>query len=369
MKNIEEIFKKLDIKLSKTAVKSFNKLPYTTVNGIHDNKAEEDICWWTNGFWPSLMWLMYSATGKDVYLKTARNAQNMLEGAFLNREGLHHDVGFMFYLAHGVDYRLTGNLDSRRTALYAADILAARFMPKGGFIRAWNDEEKLNRQGWTIIDCMMNLPLLYWASDELNVSSYRDIAKTHADMALTDHIRPDGSVVHICIHNPDTGELLKTLGGQGYAEGSAWSRGQSWAIYGFIQSYLHTHEKRYLEASKKTSDYFIEHLKDDYVPKSDFTAPETPVIYDSTAGAIAACGMITLANTLPDEEGKKYLDAAVKIIDSIASRFCDWSDFEDSIVQMGSESYHGEKGQIPIIYGDYYFTEAVTLLLDYKRTN
>ncbi|MBQ8002132.1 MAG: glycoside hydrolase family 88 protein [Clostridia bacterium] len=368
MDYINEIWNKLDKKLSGTAVKSFDKIPYTTINGVHDNKAQTDITWWTNGFWPALMLLMYNTTGKEVYLNTFLNGERMLDDAFKNRDWLHHDVGFMWHLSSGAHYRLTGDKLSRSRALFAADMLVARFMPKGGFIRAWNDEENLDRTGWTIIDCMMNIPLLYWASDELNVSNYRDIAMMHADMTLRDHIRPDGSVNHICIHN-SAGELTETLGGQGYCQGSAWSRGQAWAIYGFAQSYTHTKAARYLDAARKTADFFIASLGDSFIPVSDFRAPKEPVIYDTTAGAIAACGMITLAGALDKEEGRAYLDTAIKIITETESRFCDWSEEEDSIVQMGSESYHGKKGQLPIIYGDYYFAEAVSLLMGFDRTN
>lgn len=369
MKNIELIWEKLDKKLSKTAIKSFDKIPYTTQNGVHDNMAQNDITWWTNGFWPGLCLLMYNGTKKDVYLECARNAQKLLDEAFRKRDGLHHDVGFMWHLSSGADYRLTGDKTARTRALFAADMLAARFMPQGGFIRAWNDEEDLDRTGWTIIDCMMNIPLLYWASDELNVSNYREIAITHADMTLHDHIRPDGSVNHICVHDTKTGELIKTLGGQGYGEGSAWSRGQAWAIYGFAQSYNHTKDIKYLDAAKKCANYFIASLQGEFVPVSDFRAPKEPVIYDTTAGVIAACGMITIANSLPENEGAMYLDAAIKIITETEERFCDWSDNEDSILQMGSESYHSEKGQLPIIYGDFYLAEAVSLLMGFDRTN
>ncbi len=369
MDYIKNIWEKLDKKLSKTAVKSFNKIPYTSLNGTHDNKAETDITWWTNGFWPALCLIMYNGTGNEVYLKTARNAQLLLDEAFKNRDGLHHDVGFMWHLSSGADYRITGDKSARTRALFAADMLAARYMPKGGFIRAWNDEEGLDRTGWTIIDCMMNIPLLYWASDELKVSSYRDIAVSHADITLRDHIRPDGSVNHICTHDTETGALITSLGGQGYGEGSCWSRGQAWAIYGFAQSYTHTKDVRYLDAAKKCANYFIASLTDLCVPVSDFRAPKEPVLYDTTAGVIAACGMITIAQNLPENEGRLYLDYAVKIIKDTEENFCNWEDSEDSIVQMGSESYHTQKGQLPIIYGDFYFAEAVSLLMGFNRTN
>lgn len=369
MDAIHTIWQKLDTKLSLTAQKSFNKLPYTTINSTHDNMAQTDITWWTNGFWPGLMLIMYNATKNPAYLKTARNAEALLNTAFAHRDNLHHDVGFMWHLSAGADYRLTGNPTARTYALFAADMLAARYMPRGGYIRAWNNENNVRRDGWTIIDCMMNLPLLYWASDELGVSNYRDVAISHANITLRDHLRPDGSVSHICVHSPETGECLTHLAGQGYSDTSCWSRGQAWAIYGFAQSFFHTHITSYLDAAKRAANYFIASLGDDPIPKSDFRAPLTPVIYDTTAGVIAACGMILLSELLPSCEGKVYLDTAIKILLETDKRFCNWSQTEDSIVQMGSESYHSDKGQLPIIYGDYYFAEAVSMLMGFGRTN
>ncbi len=366
MNDFEIIWEKLENKLSKTAVKSREKLPYTTFDGVHDDKSETDICWWTNGFWPGLMWIMYNATGKEDYLITARKAEEKLDRAFYLRDGLHHDVGFMWHLSCGADYRLTGSEDARVRALYAADFLAARYRLNGGFIRAWNAENGDDREGWTIIDCMMNIPLLYWASGETGDERYKEIAMSHADMTLRDHVRGDGSVNHICVHDPKTGELIKTLGGQGYGEGSSWSRGQAWAIYGFVQSYMKTGEERYFDAAKRCANYFIAMTVEDAVPQSDFRAPKGKILYDTTAGVIAACGMIEIANC-GGEAAYRY--AAERIVRETAERFCDFTPDEDSVVQMGSESYHSEKGQLPIIYGDFYFAEALSLTLGFGRTN
>lgn len=358
---IEETWSKLDKKLSVVAKKSFDKIPYTSVDGVHDSKVEGNkIGWWTNGFWPGLMWIMYAGTKKDVYKATAENAENLLDGALKNFDCLHHDVGFMWHISSGANYRLTGNQASRTRALYAANVLGGRYNIKGGFIRAWNGDDCIGR---TIIDSMMNIPLLYWASRETRDPRYAHIAKAHADMTIRDHVRPDGSVVHGVNHDIDTGELIDTVGGQGYCVGSSWSRGQSWAVYGFALSYRHTGEQRYLDTAKRVAHYFIAACCDDYLPKCDFRSPEEPVIYDATAGAITACGLIEIAKHVPENEKRMYLNAAIKMLKAMEEKFCNWDENVDSIVHYGTERYGGGEHK-PIIYGDFYFAEAIYMLND-----
>lgn len=309
---IEQTWKKLDAKLSRTAVKSRYKLPYTTKDGVHTDMAKSDIAWWTNGFWGGLMWLMYEATGNPEYSTTAKVSESILERSFEEDiDGLHHDVGFMFHLTSGASYRLTGDKRSRKNNLVAAMMLASRYNIKGEFIRAWNIE---NSEGWTIIDSMLNIPLLYWASEEVKDDRFKYIAVAQADMATRDHVRENGTINHIVMHDPtQPNKVLGTRGGQGYAEGSCWSRGQSWAVYGFILSYIHTGDKKYLDTARKVTDLFIQETeKTDWLPLVDFNQPPFPVKYDSTAGAIAACGMIEIARSLEGEEADKYLSSAIR---------------------------------------------------------
>ncbi|MCK9478208.1 MAG: glycoside hydrolase family 88 protein [Firmicutes bacterium] len=356
-----EIWAKVEEKLLRTAVSSREKLPYTTIKGIHnDCLSEKDIHKWTNGFWPGLMWLMYADTKNAEYRKTAERAEELLDGALINFEALDHDVGFIWHISSGVNYRLAGNEQSKNRALFAAASLASRFNLKGNYIRAWPNRPEADTTGWTIIDSMMNLPLLYWASKHLKDNRFRWIAEAHANKTITSHIRPDGSVNHIVSHDPLTGEIIETLGGQGYGVGSCWSRGQAWAVYGFILSYIHTGNIEYLNAAKSTAHYFISNLKGDYLTLCDFRSPAEPAVYDSTAGAIAACGLIELANNVPELERGGYIDAAIKILKALESKRCNWDDNEDSILQMGTEAYHKKTGRhIPIIYGDYFFVEAL----------
>ena len=360
---IEETWNKLDEKLSMVTLRSKNKLPYSTVNGVHDNRAETDIGWWTNGFWGGLNWLMYVGTGKEVYKETAMRSEEMLDGVFDIPTRLDHDVGFIWHLTAGIDYRLTGNKQSFNRNYKAAMSLMSRFNMRGNFIRAWNTDEA---KGWSIIDCMMNLPLLYWASEVLQDDRFTQVAKAHADMATQDHIRPDGSVNHIVVHNPDTGEFVESRGGQGYGVGSSWSRGCSLALYGFALSYAYTKEEKYLDTAKKVAHYFVSCLSvTDWLPLTDFRAPETPVLYDSTAGACAACGLLEIAKYVSEHEKPLYIQAALNILQAMEKNWCNWEENEDSILQMGMLKYDHMK-QEPIIYGDYFFVEAILKLKNQK---
>lgn len=355
---IDSTWAKLDGKLKMVRERSKDKIPYTTENGVHNDMAKEDITWWTNGFWPGLMWLMYVGTKDEGYRTVAERSEELLDKAFEKYDTLHHDVGFMWHISSGVNYRLFGGEKSRLRTIYAANMLASRYNPAGKYIRSWNDD----CIGWVIIDSMMNIPLLYWASEEHKDNRYRYIAENHADTVLRTHIRPDGSVNHIVNLNPETGEVVETFGGQGYEMGSSWSRGQSWALYGFALSYIHTGKREYLDAAKKVAHYFIANVaQTDYIPKVDFRSPDEPVLIDTTAAACAACGLLEIADNVGEYEKDMYLGAAIRILKALEEKYCDWTDKEDSILQMGTEAYNcREIGRhAPIIYGDYYFAEAI----------
>jgi len=357
---IEEIWKKLAKKLSCTAIKSRNKIPYTTENGEHDDKPmKKGIHYWTNGFWGGLMWLMYAQTKDERYKITAENSEKRLDEAFKGVERVEHDTGFLWHILSGANYRLTGNMDSKHRNVLAAMALASRYNADGQFIRCWSGA---GREGWTIIDSMMNLPQLYWASRELKDESFQRIAVRQADITMRDHVRDDGSVNHIVMHDTETGEVVSVSGGQGYAEGSSWSRGCGWALYGFTLSYIYTGYERYLDTAKRVAYHFIKETeKTFWLPRLDFRQPKTPMYYDSTAGAIAACGLIELSKITKGQESIYFLSSAIEILKHMEENWCDWSEEEDSILQMGSERYTGGI-HIPIIYGDYFFTEAILKL-------
>ena len=366
---IDATWEKVDKKLSKVAVKSREKLPYTTVDGVHNDKQIDDISWWTNGFWGGMMWLMYHMTGNEDYRKTAERSEAILDGALKDYKSLHHDVGFMWHLTSGANYRLTGNQASCIRNLFAASTLFSRYNVDGDYIRAWNGNwGGEGNAGYSIIDCLMNLSLLYWASEEIGDTRFKKIAMRHMEMAMRDHIRPDGSTNHIVNHEVDKVGIKEILGGQGYAATTCWTRGLAWAVYGSVISYVHAGKPEYLEAAKRTADYFIENCKKTgYKTVIDFCAPETPVYYDSTAGVCAACGILEIAKYVSEEEGRRYTQEAINILKATDEYFCNYEEDQDALVLMGSERYpldeRGFRGlHIPIIYGDFFFVEALTKL-------
>ncbi|MBO5197348.1 MAG: glycoside hydrolase family 88 protein [Lachnospiraceae bacterium] len=359
---LAETADKLKAKLAWVSEKSKEKIPFiATENGEHDNMANSNPDWWTNGFWAGMLWLMYHETGEERYAEIARFSEKILDGCLEQYLVLHHDVGFMWLHTSVADYRLTGREEAKRRGLHAANILAGRFNPAGRFIRAWNDrfEEENGNKGWAIIDCMMNIPLLYWASDVTHDPHFRQIAMLHADTAMANFIRPDGSVCHIVEFDPYTGAFVKSYGGQGYAEGSSWTRGQSWALYGFALSYLHTGKQEYLDTAKKVAHYFIANIPEDGLVPVDFRQPKEPDYRDSTANAIAACGLIEIARHVPEYEKDMYLNAALRLLKALDTLCCRYDEGCDYIVGRGTGAYHDAAHEYPIIYGDYFYLEAI----------
>lgn len=352
---LDNVIDKLTHKLLRTADTAYDKIPYTSKNGVFDDTKGKH---WANGFWPALMLIMYKHTNNECFLKTAENAIGFLDSK-LYRHGNDHDLGFLWNISAGMEYRINGDLECRNRFLIAADQLMGRYNCQGKFIRAWNGEDNI---GKTIIDCMMNLPLLYRASNEIGDKRYAYVANAHANKTLKYHVRPNGACYHIVEYNPENGDFIKTHTGQGYSETSCWSRGQAWGLYGFSLAYRYTGNIEYLNTAKKIADYYIANVQlTDWVPLCDFMQPENVEIFDSTAGACAACGLLELSHFCDGREKQIYKSAAEKTVFALENKCCNWDDDEDSILQMGTERYT-DNIHIPIIYGDYFFAEAVLRL-------
>jgi unsaturated chondroitin disaccharide hydrolase len=333
-------------------------------NGIYDDQR---VDWWTSGFWPGILWIMYDMTGKEQYRQNAWSWDERLEQRMLEPNYFDHDVGFQFLLTAVIKHMLTQDEDAVRRGLFAANFLAGRFNLNGRFIRAWNSD----MHGWSIIDTVMNLSLLFWASRESSDPRYSQIAQAHADTVLKHFIREDGSVNHIVSFDPYSGEFLEVLGGQGYAPDSGWSRGAAWALYGMTNTYRHTGEHKYLSAAKRVAHYFIANLPEDYVSHWDFRAnihlDEEP--RDTSAAACAASGLLELAEQLSPNEGRVYRQAAERILHSLNENYGTWNDerHEGILLEGTGHKPAGENVNVSLIYGDYFFVEAIAKLVGWKH--
>ncbi|MGN0432428.1 MAG: glycoside hydrolase family 88 protein [Lachnospiraceae bacterium] len=371
-----EISEKIKKKMEVVAARNRYKVPYTTKDGVFDDLSD-NICWWTNGFWGGMMWQLYHATKNELYRENAERLETKLDENLMRYEGMDHDSGFKWLTTAVANYRMNGSKASYNRGRLAADNLAGRFNPVGKFIRAWNDwgEEHTNA-GRAIIDCMMNLPLLYWAYEQTKDYRYLHIAQMHADTTAEYFIRENGSVNHIVEFNPKTGAYVKSHGGQGCGEGSSWTRGQAWALYGFTLSYLHTKEDRYLQSAKKIADYFLSQIPETGLIWVDFCQPEDCTWEDSTAAAIASCGLLELAKCIENKQAAGdltdaamkgniendkavYRTAALKLLHALAEKRCNWSEECDNLLEKCTAAFHDKEHEFTIIYGDYYFIEAI----------
>ncbi len=327
------------------------------------NEGFFDIGNWTTSFFTGMAAIATLHTGDPRFGK----ALQPLDPWYQKKIGTHaadtmHDLGFLYSLYAVALYKVTQDPHHRQTALRAADQLAARFIAGGNYIRAWGrmDESGTDYDGVAIIDSLMNLPLLYWASAETGNPHYRDIAVKHADTTLELFLRPDGSVFHAYRFDPQSNN---PVGGENYCGRSIdshWARGTAWAIYGFSLSHLHTGDSRYLEASLKLADHFVARLDDEVVPVWDFSlAPGEPPLRDSSAAAIAACGIQELA--LQGEAPPSLCSAK----DAMLAKLCS-PDYFDPSPEVAGLIRNGQVGDgigraqsVYTSWGDYFFMEAL----------
>lgn len=358
----EKAWRQVVDKIEKTSIDIGASFPNGSANGRYNRSPAHD---WVAGFWPGLLWLVYRETQNERLKDLAVQCERQISRTLWEFDFLHHDVGFMFGLSSINQYKLLQDEEAKRHGLMAASLLAGRFNPAGGFIRAWPNWGGEDHSGWAIIDCMMNLPLLYWASKEIDDPRYRLIAEIHADTVLREFLQADGSVHHIVSFDPETGERRGALAGQGYAADSAWSRGAAWALYGFALSHTYTGKEKYLAAAKQVARFFLDHLPADSVPYWDFRLPadaeEMP--RDSSAAAIAASGLLDLASAVSEEEGSAYRQAAERILRSLHENYGAWDEDEQGLLLHATGYFAADIAvDAPLIYGDYYFAEALSKL-------
>lgn len=360
---VSEAWEQTVSKVKRTSARIGAGFPHASQGGVY---VLEQPHWWTAGFWPGLLWLLYDGSGEASFRAIAEQCELELDAVLDGFDRLDHDIGFMWTLTSVAGYKLSGSGDSRRRALKAANYLMGRFNLQGKYIRAWNPwREGEDNAGLAIIDCAMNVPLLYWASRETGDPRYKHVAEAHMGTVMTHFIRSDGSVRHIVRFDPETGEVAEYLGGQGYAPESAWSRGNAWAIYGLALAGRHTGRADYLDAAKRAAHFFLSQLSEDAVPAWDFRAPEeTKSLRDSSAGACAACGLLLLAELVPDAEAASYRRAGERIMESLYRNYGSFGDeAEEGLVLHGTSHYPEQRNlDVPLIYGDYFFVEGLARL-------
>ncbi|MFE4711002.1 glycoside hydrolase family 88 protein [Paenibacillus sp. NPDC056722] len=360
---VEEAWSKALEKTQYNSLRIGAEFPHASQGGKY---ILEEPGWWTAGFWPGQLWLLYNVSGDESLRAIAEQCEQRLDEVLNEYVRLDHDLGFMWTLTSVASYKLLANEHSKIRALKAANFLSARFNLKGNFIRAWNPwSNGDDNSGIAIIDCAMNMPLLFWATEVTGDPRYRHVAEAHMDTVVKHFVRPDGSVYHIVRFDSETGEFVEGIGGQGYDAGSAWSRGTAWAIYGLTLAYHHTGKIEYLHTAQKVAHFFLARLPEDYVPHWDFRAPEEARSFrDSSAGACAASGLLLLAEKIGGAEAAVYREPAIKILESLYRNYGTWgNNEEEGLILHGTSHYPaGQNIDVPLIYGDFFYVEGLARL-------
>lgn len=316
--------------------------------------------WWCSGFFGGSLWYLFEYT-KDQRWKNAAHLWSMAVQKEQTNTGT-HDLGFMLYCPFGNGYRLTGNPLYKQIMLRGAESLSTRFDPRVGVIKSWDKFKEYNYP--VIIDNMMNLEFLFWASKNSTNNKYRDISLKHADATMKNHFRPDNSSYHVVAYGP-TGNVLARVTAQGAADESAWSRGQAWGLYGYTVMYRETKDKKYLDQAVKIAEYILHqpNMPSDKIPYWDYNAPKIPnEERDASAGAVACSALLELSKYVDPVKKKAYFNAAEQMLVSLSSPAYRAGLNENNHFllkhSVGSKPANSEI-DTPLIYADYYYLEAL----------
>lgn len=314
---------------------------------------------WTGGFWTGLQWLAYSETKDEKFLHEAeRLTQRLLPRA---NDEVNHDLGFMFYPTAVYGWRATGKEEYRAAAVRAAESLAKQFNKEAGFIPGWGFFGGQNWAGSVLIDTLMNLPLLVWATENGGSQDLLDVVTKHTETALRNHLREDGSVYHVFVFDEKSGKPLRGDTYQGKSAESAWSRGQGWAVAGLSMLADMTSRTEYASAAQRVAAFIESKLKDSPIPKWDYAATGDDEPLDSSAGAISAYGLVRLARITKDS---RYLQLASSILDALSAQCLASSDAESILAHATADLPHGLGIDESTAYGDFYFLKALLALRD-----
>ncbi|GAB6167997.1 glycoside hydrolase family 88 protein [Clostridium carnis] len=319
---------------------------------------------WTDGFWTGLLWLAYEYTGNEKYRELAdKNVASFKNRVDKDIEIDHHDLGFLYSLSCVSGYKLTGSEVAKEASIKAANKLISRYQEKGEFIQAWGELGSKDHYRF-IIDCLLNIPLLYWASEATGDNKYREMADKHFVTSCNNVIRDDASAFHTFYMDPETGKPLKGVTRQGYSDDSAWARGQAWGVYGIPLNYKSAKNPHSFNLYKGMTNYFLNRLPEDNVCYWDLIFNDgSGHSKDSSAAAIAVCGMHEMNKYIPevDEEKEVYKYAMHNILRSLIKNYTH-EDVEAGkpVLLHGVYSWHSGKGvDEGNIWGDYFYLEAL----------
>jgi unsaturated chondroitin disaccharide hydrolase len=311
---------------------------------------------WTCGFPAGSFWYMYELTG-DIFWKEVA-LENSLKLEEVQYRTNTHDLGFMVFCSYGNALRLTGNEDYKEVILKASESLLTRFNPSVGCIKSWDHGDW---QFPVIIDNMMNLEMLFWASEVSGNSKFREAAISHADVTLENHFRDDWSSLHVVSYDTITGEPVEKVTHQGLSNESAWGRGQAWGLYGFTMTYRETTDEKYLNVAENIAGFILNNLPEDMIFYWDFNDPKIPgTNRDASTAAITASALFELS-VLADN-GQKYLDAANKIVESLTSvKYRATGGTNGGFILKHSVGHKPNSSEVDVAinYADYYYLEAL----------
>jgi unsaturated chondroitin disaccharide hydrolase len=341
-----------------------NRYPSHTLNGVWKWVSAED---WVAGYFPGMLWKLFAETRDPVWRARAQHWTAPIAAHRFSLKDL--DFGLLFEPTFVASWRLTGDRLARDIALEAAASMAKRYMPGGRYIRSWGTVDHPAQQGFIIIDCLIDLDLLFWAAREENNPFFFEIAHHHALTTLAAVLRPDGSTLQVAELDPETGSKVRDHHKQGFSPSSCWSRGQGWGLYMCPRLYRHTRDYRFLKAAHQMARYYLDHSPPDLVPYWDFQAPSIPnEPRDSSAAALAGAGLWDLSNLVNDPAQRDhYRNAARKILDSLTNHY---------LAEPGTGrvllhgAYHVPAGIAPdesLIFGDYYYLELLLLARHHSR--
>jgi hypothetical protein len=354
--NFEDASAQYKLMMKKLPPDRFPKTYYAQTDSLETSSSQ----WWCSGFYPGTLLLLYEQTKDSSLLKEAERSLKVLEKE-KNNKGT-HDLGFMMYCSFGNAEHIAPQPAYKDILLASAQSLSTRFNPRVGCIRSWDSKPS---DFLVIIDNMMNLELLFWATRVTGDSSFYKIAVTHANTTMKNHFRPDYSSYHVVVYDPQTGAVKKKKTAQGYSNESAWARGQAWGLYGYTMCYRETKDKKYLEQADHIAQFILHnpHLPADKIPYWDFNAPGIPnALRDASAAAITGSALIELSGYVNEKEAKEYLSAAETILHTLSSpAYKAAAGTNGGFILKHGVGNMPEKTEIdvPLTYADYYFIEAM----------